>query len=155
MPLNPDAVSLIRKQFEVVQKGQKPQAVVIGTLTEEQLNAINGERAARKLPLIVAEIKFQGRHIYQSRVVRDGYSIEDVIDQIRSALGETSEIQAVPKMTALVNRTLRQDRYGNNVRDHAVLECTNRHPYPELFSVIPKGDAIKPAQVKAAAKAGK
>ena len=49
-----------------------------------------------------------------------------------------------PKMTILQNRSARADRYGNLVKDLAVLECTSRHPRPELFSVIPKGDLIRP-----------
>ena len=85
-----------------------------------------------------------GRHVYISRVQKDGYTIEDVIDQILSAMDEISIIIAGPKMTAMQNQTLRSDRYGNMVRDMVVFECTTRHPRPELFSVIPKGDTNKP-----------
>ena len=47
-------------------------------------------------------------------------------------------------MTVMQNRCPRQDRYGNcTIRDLAVFECTARHPRPELYSVIPKGDLQK------------
>jgi hypothetical protein len=49
-----------------------------------------------------------------------------------------------PRMTVLQNPRGRADRYGNVVKDLAVLECTAHHPRPELFSVMPKGDKNKP-----------
>jgi hypothetical protein len=48
------------------------------------------------------------------------------------------------KMTALESSVERRDKYGNCVKDRIILECTARYPRPELFSVIPKGDTIKP-----------
>ena len=43
-------------------------------------------------------------------------------------------------MTSLMASQPRDDGYGKQVRDHAVLELTARKPRVELFSVIPKGD---------------
>jgi hypothetical protein len=92
----------------------------------------------------VAEVVFLGGHIYESRVVRDGYTIDDVIVQIESGMDSGSVVLKAPSMTAMENPSPRADRYGNTVRDRIVFECTARHPRPELYSVVPKGDALKP-----------
>jgi len=146
MPLYQNAVDLIRANFEEIAKGNKPKAVAIGKLTDKQLEEINRVRVAHvpPLPPLVAEVIFYGRHVYRSRVVRDGYTVEDVIDQIVSAMDAAASFVHNPAMTILQNRTGRADRYGNIVWDLAVLECTARHPRPELFSVMPKGDVHKP-----------
>jgi hypothetical protein len=47
-------------------------------------------------------------------------------------------------MTALEAGERRNDGYGNMVRDRAILELTQRKPRAELYSVMPKGDTIKP-----------
>jgi hypothetical protein len=57
-------------------------------------------------------------------------------------------VAAVEYQTILENPYPRADRYGNTVKDRAILECSARHPKPELFSVIPKGDRIKPQKQK-------
>jgi hypothetical protein len=146
MPLYWNAADLIRANFEEIARGNKPKGAEIGRLTGKQLADINQLRAAHvpPLPPMVAEVIFYGRHMYASRVVRDGYTVDDVVDQIVSAMGSAAVFAHNPKMTILQNRTGRADRYGNIVRDLAVLECTVRHPRPELFSVMPKGDAIRP-----------
>ncbi|WP_293730808.1 hypothetical protein [uncultured Actinobacillus sp.] len=48
------------------------------------------------------------------------------------------------RATALENPHQRHDGYGNLVNDRAILELTAKKPRAELFSVIPKGDSIKP-----------
>jgi hypothetical protein len=148
MPLFPDGRDLVRRNLEQFRPDKKIRvaSVVIGELTVEQLNAINGARSLQGLAPIRAEVLFFGSHIYQSRVLRDGYLIEDVIDQIESAMKEESIVLDLDHMTAIENSIPRPDRYGNIVTDRAVFECTTRHPRPELFSVIPKGDHIKPAK---------
>jgi hypothetical protein len=93
------------------------------------------------------EVLFTGRHIHDRRIVGDGYSSTDVITQIKSAMDADSVIRTTPKMTVLQSIRDTKDGYGNTVRDEAVLECTGRYPHPELYSVIPKGDAIKPETV--------
>jgi hypothetical protein len=92
MPLCENAFELMRANFERIAQGQKPPGVVIGTLTAEQLGAINRSRASHRplLPPVRAEVLFYGRHLYRSRVIRDGYSVEDVLDQITSAMDEAS-----------------------------------------------------------------
>jgi hypothetical protein len=96
------------------------------------------------------EVVFLGRHVYTSRALRDGYTIEDIIDQIAGAMDAASVILQSPFMTAMENPNPRADRYGNSVRDRIILECTARYPRPELYSVIPKGDVHKPEKKKAA-----
>jgi hypothetical protein len=98
MPLSKEAPALIRANLTELQKGSRVGLVVIGSLTGAQLDAINHERRAHGYPAIVAEVVFVGRHVYESRIVRDGYSIDG----------------------------------------------SARHPRPELFSIVPKGDRIKP-----------
>ncbi|MGA2886809.1 MAG: hypothetical protein ABSE51_02080 [Terracidiphilus sp.] len=146
MPLYQNAANLIRANFEEIAKGNKPRGVAIGRLTAEQLNPINQVRAGQTPPLppVIDEVIFYGRHLYKSRIVRDGYAVEDVVDQIVSAMDTASVFVHNTKMTVLQNQSDRADRYGNMVKDLAVFECTARHPRPELFSVMPKGDAIKP-----------
>ena len=143
MPLNDEGAALIRANVEQLQRGRRARLVVIGRLTATQLDAINIETVSRGYPPMAAEVVFTGRHVYQSRIVRDGYDVEDVVDQIRSALSSAAVVIATPHMTAIENPLARQDRYGNAVHDRAVFECSARYPRPELFSVIPKGDLLK------------
>ena len=146
MPLSDNARALIRGNLEQLQTGNRVRLVVIGALTEAQLEAINGIRRVHGHPPIVAEVVFLGRHVQQSRIKRDGYSIDDVIDQIASAMEAASVVYQTTTMTAMENPTSRADRYGNLVRDRVIFECSARHPRPELFSVVPKGDHVKPKE---------
>ena len=147
MTLRADAAGLIRANLEQIGAGVKARLVVIGDLTQKQLAGINKHRAAEGLPPVDAEVVFIGKHIYQSRIAKDGYTIEDVIDQISNAMHSNSLVLDT-RMTTMENPNMRADRYGNRVRDRVVFECTARHPRPELFSVIPKGDLIKPEKKK-------
>jgi len=144
MPLSDGASALIRANLEQLQRGNRARLVVIGTLTDAQLCAINDERRAHGYPPMVAEIVFIGRHVHQSRIERDGYSVDDVLDQIASAMDAAAVVIQTAGMTAMENPASRADRYGNAVRDRLIFECSARHPRPELFSVVPKGDHIKP-----------
>jgi hypothetical protein len=144
MPLSVNARNLIRANLEEIQNGGKVRPIIIGTLTTVQLAAINASREADGRPPVIAEVVFFGAHVYRSRVLGDGYTIEDVIDQISSAMDEGSVVNTTSQMTAMENPDKRADRYGNQVKDRAVFECTARHPRPELYSVVPKGDAKKP-----------
>jgi len=115
-------------------------------LSVAQVAAINANRVRLDLNPIIAEVLFVGGHIYKSRILRDGYAIEDVIDQISSAMEDAAIVLDAIHMTAMENPNPRADRYGNLVRDRAVFECSTRHPRPELFSIIPRGDKIKPTK---------
>ncbi len=144
MPLLTNARERIRSNLEKIRDGKKVHAITIGQLTEKQLKDINSNRAIEQLPPIAAEVVFVGGHIYKSRVIRDGYTIEDVLDQVSSAMDSASVAIKTLKMTEIENPNPRLDRYGNEVKDRAVFECSARHPRPELYGVIPKGDQIKP-----------
>jgi hypothetical protein len=143
MPLSDGAPALIRANLEQLQIGNKVRLIEIGTLSPAQLAAINDNRRAHGHPAIVAEVVFIGKHVYESRIVRDGYSVEDVIDQVESAMRAAAIAITTPTMTAIENPQPRPDRYGSAVRDRAIFECSGRYPRPELFSVVPKGDRIK------------
>jgi len=51
MPLYENAFDRMRANFERIARGDKPSGVVIGTLTTEQLDALNRMRAAHQPPL--------------------------------------------------------------------------------------------------------
>lgn len=145
MPLYKNAEYLIRANLNEIAQGHRVRAVAIGVLTDVQFEAINRQKLSQGLPLLESpEIVFLGKHAYKSRVVRDGYTIDDMVTQITCALAETAIAVASPRMTALRSTELRQDGYGNDVRDEVIFELTARKPKAELYSVIPKGDAIKP-----------
>jgi hypothetical protein len=144
MPLYTNAKALIRKNLEALQAGQRVPRVIVGRLTKMQIEAVNAQQAAEDLPLSIDEVVFVGRHIYQRRILEDGYIIDDVIDQIESALSEESIVIANDYMTAIKNPKARADRLGNLVHDEAILECSKYRPNPDIYSVIPKGDKIKP-----------
>lgn len=150
MPLNSNGKDLIRKNLETLQAGERVPRVVVGRLTRVQIEAINAQQAAEELPLSIDELVFVGRHIHKRRILEEGYTIEDVIDQIESATGEGSKVIATQYMTATRNPVARADRLGNLVHDEAILECSRYRPNPDIFSVMPKGDKIKPQKQKAA-----
>lgn len=125
--------------WEMLAEGEKPLVVTIGYLTAEQHAAINEHRAKQRLPELGSpEVVFLGRHLYKSRAVTDGYSIDDILDQIESAMSATSMVIATHKMTALKNKTARGDRYGNQVCDEAVFELTQRRPKARRFQWSPR-----------------
>jgi hypothetical protein len=148
MPLNEDAEQQMRRNFEDLKNGKRARLIVIGNFTETQLDKINTTRAAHKFPPLVAEIMFVGRHAYESRVVRDGYTIDDLIIQIKSAFSDNSTLLLSPVTTALTNQKKRDDGYGQKVMDRAVFECSGRHPNAELISVVPLGDKRKRGKKK-------
>ena len=146
MPLYANATSALRSNLEQIRDKKKVKIVPIGVLTAKQLRDINAGRVVQGLHPIVEEVVFVGAHIHKSRIVGDGYTIEDVIDQISSAMDEAAVVLDAPYMTVMENPNQREDRYGNLVRDRVVFECSARHPRAELFSVMPKGDHIKPVK---------
>ncbi|NRR32613.1 hypothetical protein HSX11_20805 [Oxalobacteraceae bacterium] len=147
MPLNQNALKLIRANLEVLKKGGRPPFVSIGYLSVEQHQAINDLRQREGRPLLEnPEILFMGRHLYTSRSA-DGYTIDDMLAMIASALSADSIAVPHAKMTGLVNYTHRLDAYGSQVQDLAVFELYAKRPKAELFSVIPKGDK-KPKDIQ-------
>jgi len=148
LPLFADGLKKIRKNLETVQSGQRPKLVRVGFFTREQIEKINLDRQSKGHPPLEPEIVFHGRHLYESRCVRNGYGIEEVLCQIESAFSTDSIANFLPPSSTLSNPKKREDRRGNQVNDEAVFECTSRHPYADLFSVIPRGDG-RPQELKA------
>lgn len=145
MPLNNNARDILRASLEMLAQGERPLVTTIGFLTVNQHADINACRTNYGLSKLVSpEVVFLGRHLYESRAIKDGYSIDDILDQIESAMSDVAIVIATHKMTALRNTTTRNDRYGNQVIDEAVFELTQHRPKAELYSVIPKGDRKKP-----------
>jgi hypothetical protein len=156
MPLYPNALELIRTSLEKIAAGEKPPAIAIGTLTDAQRDAINQARATRKnhrgepapFPPIQSEIVMIGRHLYNSRILQDGYTIDEVLLQISNALSDRAQYIHTLKATLIQDRAGRRNTYGEFIKDEAVLECTAKYPRPELLSVIPKGE-LAPNERKA------
>lgn len=148
MPIYEGIKDTLKLHLEIIEAGGKPPVIAIGELTQPQHDEINIHRAAEKLPPLESrEIVYMGRHHYKSRVVEDGYHIDDLLQQIINGLSHDSSFKKNPRKphgTVLVNPIPRDDGYGNQVTDNAVLELTSRKPRAELFSVIPKGDTNKP-----------
>lgn len=142
--LYPGAAVLIQANLDALHQKNRVRMVVVGQFTPSQFAAINALKRKQGLPPVKSpEIVFLGSHLYKSRVTKDGYSVDDVMLQIESAPMATSVVLS-RNMTTLQSAVLRQDGYGNQVRDEAVFECTLRKPRAELYSVIPKGDHKKP-----------
>ena len=144
MPLYSNAEKVIREHLELVRLGQKPLRVTIGELSRGQLDSLNEQRKKAGFDPLNGLIFFRGMHVHKSRILEDCYTVDDVVDQIKSAFSEASTAHLSPKMSSLRNPVPRADRYGNQVRDEIALECFANHPRAELFSVIPKGDSNKP-----------
>jgi hypothetical protein len=69
-----------------------------------------------------------------------GTRIDEVLMQIVNALGHRSPYVRTLRATLIQDGIGRRNRYGEFIRDEAVLECSARYPKPELLSVIPKGE---------------
>jgi hypothetical protein len=152
MPLVPEAERLIRGNLAVLKRGKKPKRVTIGHLTEKQVTDINTDRVNRGFIPLSGEIYFVGTHLYDSRIVRDGYSDDDVWKMIQAAMSTTCRFINTTKMTVLQNPSHRDGGYGCTVRDELTLECTSS-PLAELYSVVPRGDRNhKPNATKKAAE---
>ncbi len=74
MALYQDAENLIRLNLELAAKWfalertarSKQPIVRIGELSEAQLRTINEQREEEELPPVVAQVLFDGRHMYES-----------------------------------------------------------------------------------------
>ena len=87
---------------------------------------------------------FVGLHMHGSRCIRDYYTVDQILQQIFSAMSERSRLIRTFNRTVMENPVKRADGLGNWVNDKAVLECTAKFPSMELSSVIPRGDRIRP-----------
>ena len=147
MGLNQDAENLIRSNLELAAKwfslertARPRQPIVqIGELSEAQLITINQQRQEEELPPVVASVLFDGRHMYQSRCIEDGYTVDEVIEMTSLAFNDGAHV-APGWSTVLVSPKTRVNNAGRSIRDEAVFECHGRLPHPELRTVIPMGD---------------
>jgi hypothetical protein len=148
MPLYPDAVALITFQLQSLERGERVALIAIGELTEDQFSSLNKARAAAQLPAVDSkEIVYLGRHHFSSRRAQ-GYALADMVSQISTAVADHATPIVTRKGTVLESGVARDDGYGNQVRDQAILELTARKPRVEVFSVIPKGDRNPPKTTK-------
>jgi len=144
VPLYDDAIDKIIFNLMQIEKGERAQFLEVGEFTDVQFAMINDLRTQRRLFLLEEnKILFVGRHLHQSRS-RNGYTIEDMADQLISAMSDSSVAMFDKHLSALKNESPRPDRYGNLVKDMAVFEMAAKKPKAELFSVIPKGDSKPP-----------
>jgi type IV secretory pathway VirJ component len=141
MPLYNNSIDLVRLNLTLIARGERPKVVSIGYLTDEQHIGINEIRKKEQKPLLVEPIiLFMGKHLYNSRIV-DGYTVEDMVLMVESALSANSIAHSHHKMTGIMNHNLRSDNYGNKIHDLGIFELYAKRPKAELFSVIPKGDS--------------
>jgi hypothetical protein len=134
----------LKDHLERLAKGDKVPMIAIARFTDVQFAAINAGRAALDLHALEQnEIVFIGRHLHTSRS-KDGYDIDDIVKQIVSALSEEAVAEIQTHVSCMQNPNARDDGYGNQVFDRAVFEMTAKKPRAELYSVIPKGDKLKP-----------
>jgi hypothetical protein len=143
MPLYADGLRKIRRNLLQVQSGQKPWIAKVGFFTLEQLAQINQTRVSMGFLALRPEIVFHGSHLYNSRCVKDSYTIDQVLDQIESAFSEASVVDPSRPSVVLRNPNKRVDHNGILVQDEAVFECYGRMPYADLYSVHPEGDGLK------------
>jgi hypothetical protein len=159
MGLNQDAEHLIRTNLELaarsfgLERAARPRQPIvrIGELSAAQLAQINQQRQEEELPPVVAEVLFDGRHMYESRCIEDGYTIDDVIEMVLTAFNDQARV-APGWSTVLISSTTRVNRAGKTIRDEAVFECHGRLPHPELRSVIPRGDGKDHSKTKKATR---
>jgi vacuolar-type H+-ATPase subunit F/Vma7 len=139
MPLLHNARDRLRVNLQKISVGKRVKSVLIGHLTTEQLTGVNAFLAEKGFSPISNEVFFRGEHVYDSRITKDGYSIDDVIEQITNGMDASSIPIKQHIMSAIRNETERIDRFGKAVKDTIVFRCAGRSN-PELYSVIPKGD---------------
>jgi hypothetical protein len=145
MPLHENAAALIRANLEQLVAGQRPKRVEVGELEDARFTEINQFRSENGLAVLTEKkLVFIGKHIYDGRLVKDRYPIEDVLEQIASAISPGSVLQLTETGTALQNPNKRADKYGNMVNDRIIFECSTCRPWIQLWSVIPIGDKNKP-----------
>ncbi|MGH9604696.1 MAG: hypothetical protein ACRD3N_03240 [Terracidiphilus sp.] len=149
MPLFADGLDKIRRNLLRVQAGEKPWLTKIGFFTPEQIAAINEARTAMGFPALRPEIVFHGVHLYKSRCVKYPYTIDQVLEQIKSAFSEESIVDPSRPSVVLRNPNKRIDHNGASVNDEAIFECYGRQPHADLYSVVPEGDGLRVKAKKA------
>jgi hypothetical protein len=145
VPLFADGLKKIRRSLERVANGQIPWVEKIGILTEDQLNALNKLREADGYQLLSAVVVCNGKHLYDSRCVKDGYSIDEVLALVEAAFDLVRHASRDRWGTILVSDEQPPNDQGHRITYEMVFECTSKYPKPSLFSVIPRNDGRGPA----------
>jgi hypothetical protein len=109
LPLFADGLKKIRNSLLLVQEGKHSPFVKVGSFTPEQLKLINEQRGQDDLLPIEAIIVFNGKHLYKSRCVENGYTIDEVLVQIESAFCATAEVCHDGRSTVMANQIKRID----------------------------------------------
>ena len=102
MPLLAQAIQLVRSNLEEVSRNVRVSLVTIGHLHPAQFADLNRYRSGHGLHELESnEIVFLGKHIHGSRIVKDGYSIDDVLAQIAAAIANTSTVHVGQPVQAI------------------------------------------------------
>ncbi|MBN3853828.1 hypothetical protein G3N59_10590 [Paraburkholderia sp. Ac-20340] len=144
-PVKPGALADARTLLEALQSGQRAKPIELGSLTADQLQAINDARGRLGQPQFTSpDVFYKGTHHYNSRVTDQDppYSIDDMLQQIQSGLSDQSVVVNGGRSPVLQNPNARVNESGVPVNDAAVLNSSPSGK-PELFSVIPRGDGRK------------
>lgn len=141
--VKPGALDKARTMLEAVARGERASPIELATLSPVQLNALNEARRTKGMPeFSQPDALYNGRHHYQSRSA-DGYSIDEMLNQLESGLADSSRVVNTAKGAELRANFPRLNENGVNVVDSAVL-MSGRDGVPEIFSVIPRGDKKMP-----------
>jgi hypothetical protein len=144
MPLRPGAKEQIRANLAKIANGERVPFITIADLTEKQLADINANRSADELPPIIGEVVFLGKHLYDSRIKQNQYTIDETVEFVENAMSAESVFRETVTMTAIENPNPRINADGKRVNDRALFECSRKHPRPELISAVPAGDGRAP-----------
>lgn len=154
MPLFADGLKKTRKALELAAANRWSPYQNIGFFTPDQLADMNAMRQKIGQPPLEATIVCNGKHLYDSRCTKDGYSIDEVVEQVEIAFNRASEASNQGWSTVLRSTSDRFNEEGNAIRDELVFECSAKHPNASLFSVIPRGDGRGPSAKKKAPRRG-
>lgn len=146
MPLFADGLKRIRRSLERVAAGQPSWYEKVGKLSPDELTVINTIRAAEGHPPISGRIVCNGKHLYDSRCVKDGYSIDEVIAQTEMAFNLATRPAREGWATLLKSEQQPPNAAGYRITYEIVFECSSKHPDASLFSVIPRGDGRSPGK---------
>ena len=124
----------------MMEKGYRPSKVVIENLMTpmqfDDYRLLRGKVGLTAPEVNSFDINFP--HIMNQRMVQDGYSSKDILEQIKSATSKKSIVFIDSQNRVnLMNPNVRRDGYGNTVND--VMGFSRRNK-PTIQTVFPMGD---------------
>ncbi|MTJ81742.1 MAG: hypothetical protein F8N37_12090 [Telmatospirillum sp.] len=149
-PLYPEGLAVARAKLETMARRAdqgmaglpvepKPAADPIGVLTDQQFQDLNAARQQRSMPPFnTQEVFYDGNHHYNSRVGKDGLSIDEILQQIQGGMAPESRVSLDNTGPSLRNPSPRVDEKGNLVNDKAVFLQSGNRP-TLLFSTYARG----------------